>query len=88
MKRLSLETRVFQDKEGYIRKGIFVDGEYFDWGVDEENFKDAMSMGPAYVEVIKRDIERHFIESFSEFIGKKITIEEFQIAMKNGYLEK
>ena len=78
----------YWDEDNWLRKGIFIDNELFDWGIDEDSFKEAMSMGPEYFNVFKADIERHFIESISEFMNRKVTAAEVNEATKTGWIDK
>lgn len=75
-------------ENGHMSQGIFIDNELFDWGVDEEDFKEAMSLGPEYVRIIQQDIARHFIESLSEFMGRVVTPQEVNEAQATGWIAK
>jgi O-acetylhomoserine/O-acetylserine sulfhydrylase-like pyridoxal-dependent enzyme len=85
--KLTFETKFFQE-DGFIRKGIFVDGELFDWGIDEESYKDAMAMGPQYHRIFEQEIAKHFIDSLSEFMNRKVTQQEIDQAFKTGFIDK
>lgn len=83
------EEKPYMDDDGiHISKGIFVDGTLFDWGVDEEDYKQALAMGPKYRKAIEASIARHFIESFSEFLGRQVTLDEVNEARKTGWIKK
>lgn len=81
-------TREFLDEEGRLAKGIFIDGKHFDWGIDEDSFKNAMEMGPKYFTTFQREIEKHFVESLSEFMGRRVTTTEVNEATKSGWIAK
>lgn len=86
--KVKFEVRQYVDDQKLLSKGIFINGDLFDWGVDEESYKDAMSMGPKYQRAIVADIERHFIASLSEFMNREVTREEVDEAMKTGWIDK
>ena len=82
------EEKPYMADGEHISKGIFVDGTLFDWGVDEEDYKEALAMGPKYQKEIEASIAQHFIESFSEFLSRHITLEEVETARKTGWIKK
>jgi len=83
------EEKPYMNEDGlHIQKGIFVDGTLFDWGVDEDDYNRAVAMGPQYRQQIEASIAKHFVESFSEFLGRKITIEEVNEARRTGWIKK
>jgi hypothetical protein len=80
------EVKMRPAKGGGIEKAIFIDDEMLDWQVDLNSYMDAMKMGPHFRREIQRDIEKHFIESVSDFLGRKVTIEEIKEAIKTGWI--
>lgn len=91
------ETIKFEDKKkfevkirtaqgGGVEKAIFIDGELLDWQVDLNSFVEAMKMGPMYVKEMQKDIEKHFVESVSDFVGRKVTSDDIKKAIKDGYI--
>jgi len=89
-KMVTFEEKTYWEGN-FIQKGIFVDGQHFDWGVDEENYKDAMEFvkkHPEYLNQVITSIEKHFIDSLSEFMGRPVKIEEVQEARKTGQIKK
>lgn len=42
-------------------------------------------MGTQYIKDLEIDIIRHFLQSISDFIGRKVSVEEMNQA-KNGYI--
>lgn len=82
----SFEVKIRPAVGGGIEKAIFIGGELLDWQVDINSLMDAMRMGPIYVKAVQRDIEKHFVESVSDFIGRKVTAEDIKQAIKNGYI--
>lgn len=83
------EEKPYMNDDGvHMSKGIFVDGTLFDWGVDEENYKQALALGPQYRAAIEASIAQHFIASLSEFMGHEMTLEEVEEARKTGWIRK
>lgn len=73
-------------KGGGIEKAIFIGGELLDWQIDMNSYMDAMQMGPMYRREIQRNIEEHFIEAVSDTLGRKVTMEEIKVAIKDGWI--
>lgn len=83
------EEKAYMNDDGvHMQKGIFIDGTLFDWGVDEEDYKQALAMGPKYKKMIEDSIAKHFLESLSEFMGRRITFEEVEKARETGWIKK
>jgi hypothetical protein len=47
---------------------------------------EAYKLGPHFVREVQKDIEKHFSESVSDFIGRKVTTEDIQRATKLGWI--
>lgn len=96
--KVTFELKAFYDSQDRLTKGIFVDGKHFDWGINEDDFKEAElrakklseqvnpSAGFAYMQTVKDSIQRHFVDSLSEFLGRQITVEEVNQATKTGLI--
>ncbi len=84
--KVSFEVRMGKGKNGTIEKAIFIDGELLDWSVDVSSLLDAAKMGPKYLRIVQRDIEKHFTESVSEVLGRKISHLEIKEATKTGWI--
>jgi hypothetical protein len=80
------EVRMRHAKGGGIEKAIFIEDEQLDWQIDMNSYIDAMKMGPMYRRAIQKDIEKHFVESLSDFLGRKVTMEEIKTAIKTGWI--
>jgi len=80
------EVKMRPAKGGGIEKAIFIDGELLDWQIDMNSYMDAMQMGPMYRREIQRNIEEHFIEAVSDTLGRKVTMEEIKVAIKDGWI--
>lgn len=80
------EVKVRKENNGDFKKAIFIDDELLDWSIDINSLANAIKNGPEFLAVIQKDIENHFIESVSDFLGRKVTIEEIQTAIRTGYI--
>lgn len=80
------EVKMRSDGMGGLEKAIFIDDELLDWQIDMNSFVDAMKMGPQYVREIQRSIENHFIDSVSDFLGRKVTMNEIKKAIETGWI--
>jgi hypothetical protein len=85
-KKKKFEVRLEHTPDGFMQKNIYIDGELFDWSIDEESFEWAKKQGPVFFEATKKDIANHFLESLCEMVGRKITIEDFKLATKTGWI--
>ena len=81
------EVKMRGAKGGGIEKAIFINGELLDWKLDMNDYIEAMKMGPMYIREIQRSIEMHFIESVSDFLGRKVTMDEIKINEKIDKIE-
>ncbi len=80
------EVRMKMHSNGSIEKQIFIDNEMLDWSVDSSSFLEAQKMGPQYMRAVQEDIAKHFIESVSEVLGRKVTIEDIKQATIDGWI--
>jgi hypothetical protein len=81
-----LKIQALRDQTGFLQNAIFIDGEHFDWDIDEEAFEWARRQSPAFFEAVKADIVAHFLTCLSEVVGRKITMQDFMIAQKTGWI--
>lgn len=66
---------------------LVVGNEVFDWGIDEVSLKRTKKMidqRPDMRESISMSIINHFIDCFSEFIGRELTLPEIVTGIKKG----
>jgi hypothetical protein len=84
--RKSFEVKIRPAKGGGIEKAIFIGGELLDWQVDINSLVEAMRMGPMYMKAVQKDIEKHFVESVSDFVGRKVSADDIKKAIKDGYI--
>lgn len=80
------EVKMRRGDNGTIEKAIFIDDELLDWSIDMSSYMEAMKMGPMYRREIQKNIEEHFIESVSDFLGRKVTMQEIKEAIKTGWI--
>ena len=83
---VTFETKQRKRDDGTIEKAVFIDGEQLDWSVDTSSLMEAMKMGPKFYRSVQKDIEKHYVDSVSEFIGRKVTPNEIKRAIQNGWI--
>ena len=84
--RKKFEVKMQAARGGGIQKAIFIDDQLLDWQIDMNSYIDAMKMGPQFRREIQRDIEHHFVDSVSDFLGRKVTINDIKEAIKTGWI--
>lgn len=85
----------FDNASKLMQKGIFVDGELFDWSANEDEYNEAMKYAAKFDKIkrkeielkIEKSIEEHFLQSFSEFMGRQVTLEEINTARTTGWIK-
>jgi len=80
------ETRIKFHPNGEIERQIYIGGELLDWSVDITSFREAQKMGSMYHRAIKEDIVKHFTNSVSEVLGRKVSMEDIVKATKTGWI--
>lgn len=85
-KKVPFQTRILRHPNGSLERKIFINGEILDWSVDISSFQEAQKMGSMYQRAIKADIAKHFTESVSEVLGRKVTMEQILEATKTGWI--
>lgn len=85
MEKKRFEVKIIKGKNGPIKR-IFVDGQFFDWDVDRKSLEECKKMGPEYLAAAEKDIQKHFMESLSEFVGREITPIDLLKAIKLGWI--
>jgi len=87
---MHLEIKEYHDPEtDDVYDAIFVDGIVFDWGMDQNSLRQAKTLAesnPTLQQSINDNIQHHFVESFSEFLGREITLGEINEAIKSGVI--
>lgn len=82
-----LEIVQIQDEYFGMINAIVIDGEFFDYGMEINDFKSAkatIELHKELAESIVLSVIQHFMDSFSEFMGRPVSLEEFNLAVKNG----
>ena len=73
------------EKDG-VEKAVFVDGKKLDFSIDVIRFLEAKRRGfGALVEEQKR-IEKEFVKSVSEAVGRRVTTDEIKRATVEGWI--
>jgi hypothetical protein len=80
------EVKKYFHENGEFSEGIFVDGELFDWSINEEDVQWARKQGPEYFAAVQKDIVKHFFECLSEMVGRPVTDKELEKAKKTGWI--
>lgn len=83
VKKKKFEVRI--NHENGIKR-IFIDEELFDWNLNQDDLRRARNMGLEYYKAAIIDVQRHFLDSLSEFMGRQITQEEFANATMSGWI--
>ena len=86
VKKVKFETKMRQGKNGKIETAIFIDSDKLHWSIDTTILIDAFKMGPEYLKAVQKEVEKHFIESVSEFLDRKVTYDEIKTAIKTGWI--
>lgn len=80
------EVKMRSGSNGVIEKAIFIDGELLDWSIDMTSLAEAMRMGPQFFRAAQKDIAKHFCESVSETIGRKVDEKDIKKAIMTGWI--
>ena len=84
---MSRDLKILNIRCSELKKDVrmlVLDNEVFDWGLDQESISRAKKMidqKPDMKESIIMSILNHFLDCFSDFCGKNITLEEFLSAV-------
>jgi len=90
---MSRELKVISIKNTEKNKDIrflVLEKEIFDWGLDDESLlraKKLIEQKPDMRESVIMSILNHFVESFSDFLGREITLEEIIDAVEKGKIK-
>ena len=79
------KLEIKEHADGY--KAIYVDDVLFDWGLGPEDVERAKKFAK-HSEMLKKtiqgDIQKHFLDSFAEFLGKAVSLRELNEAIESG----
>jgi len=84
--KIPFETRIKLHPNGSVEREIWIGNQLLDWSVDITSFHEAVRMGPMYKKAVQRDIVKHFVESVSDLVGRQVTMQEVNQAIKNGWI--
>lgn len=85
MKKKKFEIKINRSVKPH-KKAIFLDDELFDWEVDQESLEKAWEMGPEFLKAAQQDIQKHFLESLSDFLGRPVTAMQVAVASQTGWI--
>lgn len=86
-RRQRFEVKSYIDPySGLLRKDVFIDEKLFDWEVDEKSWKTLNEMGAGFADVAKSEILKHFCDSLSEFLGRKVGPGTIMKAITTGWI--
>lgn len=73
-------------KEDGVEKAVFVDGKKLDFRIDVLRFLEAKQKGIGFLIEEQKKIEREFVKSVSEALGRKVPIQEIKRAILEGWI--
>jgi ornithine carbamoyltransferase len=76
----------FDESAGIHRKDVFIDDQLFEYEIDQESLRKAKEMGPKFYLMACQDIQTHFLQCLSEFMGREVTQEEVMTATRTGWI--
>lgn len=93
MKKIVKISEYIDEDSGETRRGLVVDGELFDWsmGLGKETsalyMQLKMNKDPNFRKILKGETIKQFMSNLSEFLGRKVTIQEINEAIEKGEME-
>jgi hypothetical protein len=69
-----------------VEKAVFVDGKKLDFSIDVVRFLEARRKGPKYLFEEQKRIEKAFVKSVSEAVGRRVTVKEIKKATEEGWI--
>lgn len=72
-------------KDG-VEKSVFINNKKLDFKIDILRFLEAKSKGINFLIEEQKKIEREFAQSVSDFLGRKVQIEEIKKAIIEGWI--
>lgn len=72
-------------KDG-IEKAVFIDGIKLDFSIDVVRFLEAKGHSPERLLQEQKKIERQFVKSVSDALGRRVTTEEIKKATVEGWI--
>lgn len=90
MKRTLTIKQISRPETNEKYNALFIDGQIFDWYIDSESLAEARKFAqndPVIKRSIYADIQSHFMQSFCDFIGKKVTLSELNESLITGRID-
>jgi hypothetical protein len=84
--KVQFEVMMRPAGNGAIENAVFIDGEKLDWSIDMSSLMEARFMGPKFFRAVQDDVVKHYVKSVSDFLGRHITMEEINSAIKTGWI--
>lgn len=72
--------------EDGVEKAVFIDGQKLDFNIDVLRFLEAKSKGNKFLIEEQKKIEINFVKCVSNFLGRKVKIEEIKKAILSGWI--
>lgn len=69
---------------------LYIDGEFFDWGLEQEEINKAKNFcgeDNFFHKTIHGDICQHFTQCISEVLERDVSIKEINEAIEKGYID-
>jgi hypothetical protein len=73
-------------KKDGIEKAVFISGQMLDFKIDVFRFLEAKSKGINFLIEEQKKIEKEFVRSVSEFLGRNVQIQEIKKAIIEGWI--
>lgn len=73
-------------KEDGVEKAVFIDGQKLDFKIDVLRFLEAKQKGIDFLVEEQKKIEREFVKSVSEALGRRVATEEIKKAAIEGWI--
>lgn len=73
-------------QEDGVEKAVFIDGKKLDFKIDVLRFLEAKNKGINFLIEEQQKIEREFIKSVSDALGRRVTTEEIKRATLEGWI--
>jgi len=73
-------------KKDGVEKAGFIDGKMLEYKIDVLRFLEAKSKGYNFLIEEQKKIEKEFVSSVSNFLGRKVTIEEIKKSILEGWI--
>lgn len=69
-----------------VEKAVFIDDKKLDFSIDVLRFLEEKSRGSDHLICEQKRIEKQFVKSVSEAVGRKVTVEEIKRATAEGWI--